>query len=320
MPTLLEYPKQLADGFCWYTNANRAKGISARTVGKGIDHECYHGFGHAMFYIVAKRQLRQQMNGLEVLPTTTPQINARLQVLPNSGFELSPESMCQVYNLCKGAKRLEDDYESSKYPYSKGVRVCLEGVVHSVRLFSDTRHNKKQAIQYVNEEMMRCAKVEGDTTEEEEESESADDSNNDNDDGVFGKDEDVQDNDKDDKGNDKGKKDGHDHDEDSDDDRPESEKREEKALTDRKPVDNHIHKPEVNGDGIMKHKHHAQDEEEHQDDVLDEKADAADEVKEEEETKVTSKTTTTTTATRESGSKTNTESKSSSTKTVTPKR
>ncbi|KAG7337484.1 hypothetical protein IV203_030598 [Nitzschia inconspicua] len=170
-PDIQEYPSQLADTLC-RSNADSGPRY-ARTVGKGIDHECYHGFGHAVFYVVAKRQMKLQQQQKRMIvndptvpsknfpfPTTTPSISARLQVRPSSGFELTKEAMCQVYALCKGAIRSYDDKDKEdEYPYSKGVRVCLEGVVHSVRLFSDTRHNKKETVAYVMEEMHRCEKT-----------------------------------------------------------------------------------------------------------------------------------------------------------------
>lgn len=175
-PNIHKYPSQLADTWCRSPNFNQEGSRFAPTVSKGIDHECYHGFGHAMFYTVAKRQMKQQIvttprsssnnsattdseQELSPLPNTTPSLSARLQVRPNSGFELTEEAMCQVHDLCKGAARSydgDDDDEEDEYPFSRGVRVCLEGVVHSVRLFSATRHKKREAIDYVMSEMQRC--------------------------------------------------------------------------------------------------------------------------------------------------------------------
>jgi len=164
LPTLSRYPSELADKFCGMVH-----GGFARTVGKGVNHECYHGFGHAMFYVVAKRQMKRDMMMAQQqqqqqkqakqldFPTETPSTSARIQVRPNSGFELDKPAMCQVFQLCKDAQRSSDDDES-RYPFSKGIRVCLEGVVHSVRLFSDTRHDKEETIRYVLDEMDRCAK------------------------------------------------------------------------------------------------------------------------------------------------------------------
>ncbi|KAL3908581.1 MAG: hypothetical protein SGARI_002995, partial [Bacillariaceae sp.] len=163
-PKLAKYPQDMVLQFCRYEFAGRSSAGFARTVGKGIDHECYHGFGHAMYYVVAKRQMKRDMgNSLgstsqKRMPTTTPQMPARIQIRPNSGFELDEQGMCQVYQLCKNAQRPEDDKEE-EFPYSKGSRICLEGVVHSVRLFSDTRHDKAEAITYVYEEMQRCEKL-----------------------------------------------------------------------------------------------------------------------------------------------------------------
>jgi hypothetical protein len=82
-----------------------------------------------------------------------------MQFRPSIGFELTPDSMCEVYHLCKGAARKSDAYFEDKephYPFSHGIRICLEGVAHSVRLFSSFRHDKKEAIDYVMNNMKRC--------------------------------------------------------------------------------------------------------------------------------------------------------------------
>lgn len=208
MPDATEYPSDLADALCGWDSPIRKQRIKGRGVGKGITHECYHGFGHAVFYVVAKRQaaqaaasrnalnapggsalsfpstrgagnatlskdaknlsLYESKNGkvsisttaaIEIAKSTADSSSARTQFRPNSGFEMTQESMCEVYHLCKGAKRTSDQYfqdEEAEYPYSHGIRICLEGVVHSVRLFSTDRHNKKGAINYVNMNMQRC--------------------------------------------------------------------------------------------------------------------------------------------------------------------
>lgn len=232
MPNVTEYPSDVANTLCRWDSHVREHGIKGRGVGKGLTHECYHGFGHAAFYVVAKRQAARSTlkvadpnalvaslasfsdtnfrstdalvtqatllddkrkaakapssdatksmltdrppliskvenggisvstkNAIEIAKTTAETSSARVQFRPNIGFELTPESFCEVYHLCKGAAHKSDAYfddEEPKYPFSHGIRVCLEGVVHSVRLFSTDRHNKKDAITYVNKHMQRC--------------------------------------------------------------------------------------------------------------------------------------------------------------------
>jgi hypothetical protein len=224
MPDVTEYPSDLANALCGWDSHIRQHGVKGRGVGKGITHECYHGFGHAVFYVVAKRQARSMANqispikdsenhtffastsfqsaaainasalqstiraqntaavnndgnglslyvttnntvsistkaAIEMAKSTTESSSARTQFRPNIGFEMTYESMCEVYRLCKGAVRKSDEFfddKEEKYPYSHGVRICLEGVVHSVRLFSTDRHNKQGAINYVNRNMQNC--------------------------------------------------------------------------------------------------------------------------------------------------------------------
>ncbi|KAG7361474.1 hypothetical protein IV203_036575 [Nitzschia inconspicua] len=229
MPDVSEYPSDIADTLCRWDSDIRVNRIKGRGVGKGLTHECYHGIGHAAFYVVAKRQARRtatnvtdqklregnatnfsnmmfrgtissrdkgqqiQMgtinatisdkshslkpsapplvskeNGkvivstqaaIELAKATAETSSARTQFRPNIGFELTPDSMCEVYHFCKGAARKSDDHFDDKeeqYPYSHGIRVCLEGVVHSIRLFSADRHNKQEVIKYVTKNMKRC--------------------------------------------------------------------------------------------------------------------------------------------------------------------
>jgi hypothetical protein len=224
MPDVSEYPSEVADSLCRWNSHVREHGIKGRGVGKGLTHECYHGIGHAAFYVVAKRQARKFSNevaskkaidasvttfnntnfrstamtlqkleqneesgietatrvtahlppliskkngtivistavAIELAKATADTSSARIQFRPNIGFELTPDSMCEVYHFCKGAARKSDAHFNDKekeYPFSHGIRVCLEGVVHSVRLFSTDRHNKQEAINYVTKNMQRC--------------------------------------------------------------------------------------------------------------------------------------------------------------------
>ena len=160
------YPWELALKFC-RGDGSRPKEIVGRPVNKGIDHECFHGFGHAMFYAVASKQLRKQqqetknsiMNKQE---DSQSKDEAYLVIRPHSSFELSPESYCEIHDLCRGAsppskkrKIMDPNDEASSNSY----KICLEGVVHSVRLLSDDSQHmtkKETAIRTVKKQMERC--------------------------------------------------------------------------------------------------------------------------------------------------------------------
>lgn len=158
------YPWELAFKFC-RGDGSRTKGIVGRPVGKGVDHECFHGFGHAMFYAVASKQLQKlQEDHTDIeLHGSEQEKQPFLVLAPHSGFSLSPESYCDVYELCRGAslskeKRLvmDPNNEASGNSY----RICFEGVVHSVRLLSsdtNTMIHKESALDFVEKEMKRCA-------------------------------------------------------------------------------------------------------------------------------------------------------------------
>jgi len=165
------FPKRLAESYPWDLalkfcrgDGSRPKGIVGRPVNKGIDHECFHGFGHAMFYAVASRQLQRE--GKQHTEKSMKKIDEEefLVLRPHSGFELSRDSYCEVYDLCKGAsppskqrKAMDPNDEASSNSY----RTCFEGVVHSVRLLSDDfKHmeDKDTAIKTVKKQMKRCAR------------------------------------------------------------------------------------------------------------------------------------------------------------------
>jgi hypothetical protein len=162
------YPWELALNFC-RGDGSRPKGIVGRPVEKGIDHECFHGFGHAMFYAVASRQLGQQQNGQSKSkpkqhPNEEAAVAAHIFLRPHGGFELSPKSYCEIHELCKGAspptkerRAMDPNDEASSNSY----RICFEGVVHSIRLISEDSPqwaDKEKAIEIVSKEMKRCSR------------------------------------------------------------------------------------------------------------------------------------------------------------------
>eukprot|EP00536_Pseudo-nitzschia_multiseries_P004924 jgi/Psemu1/11286/gm1.11286_g len=159
------YPWDLAIQFC-RGDGSRRKGILGRPVNKAIDHECFHGFGHAMFYAVATRQLAQDRG------TTSSEDKDEKEpfmvIAPHSGFTLSQKSYCDVYDLCQGAspenREILDPNDEAK---SNSYRICFEGVVHSVRLLSnDYSHvtHKQDAKDLVDKQMKRCASAKKKTT------------------------------------------------------------------------------------------------------------------------------------------------------------
>lgn len=163
----LTYPWELAKLFC-RGDGSRQKGIVGRPVGKGVDHECFHGFGHAVFYAVASKQL--ESSGEQQSPHDNSESTKRdsndegfLVLRPHGGFVLAPESYCEVHALCQGAsppKNKRSEMDPNNEASGNSYRICFEGVVHSVRLLSEdspNTNNKGTAIDVVDQEMKRCA-------------------------------------------------------------------------------------------------------------------------------------------------------------------
>jgi hypothetical protein len=122
-----------------------------------VMRECYHGIGHGVFYLVLQKQLQ-----------VTPQHNPSATVLrPSTGFQLTNQSWCDVYDLCLDATAVTKT-EIAGYYYSSSSSlnlfdVCLGGVRHSVRLLAsedDERwhHTTPENIRidYFNNAMGHC--------------------------------------------------------------------------------------------------------------------------------------------------------------------
>jgi hypothetical protein len=84
-----------------------------------IGRECRHGFGHAVFYVLAMRET----GGLKAH-------SVRKQVRPDSGFQLSDESMCQGYRICEDA------------PNVKTLDECIGALKHSDKILNGLRDKK----------------------------------------------------------------------------------------------------------------------------------------------------------------------------------
>lgn len=114
MPNLDSYPTQLADEFCGDYLMNK---VLAEPAHKTIGYECYHGFGHAVYNVVAMRQLQLTNN-----------YTAQIQLRPHGGFALSDEFFCETQAICASAPN------TTRVP----KKACLGGIRHSYKLFSNT--------------------------------------------------------------------------------------------------------------------------------------------------------------------------------------
>lgn len=172
-----DYPWDLAVLVC-RGDGTRPHGLVGTPVNKGIDHECFHGFGHAMFYAVATQQYYNAKNNNKNNDTkknnnhknyndnniNTNQDAASYMVFrPNSGFELTKESYCTIYHLCLGASpKNRATIDPKNEARANSYRICLEGVIHSVRLLASPSQklmrNKASATSHVTDHMTRCRK------------------------------------------------------------------------------------------------------------------------------------------------------------------
>jgi hypothetical protein len=111
MDRLNSYPLIMANEFCgdllW-------KDEYHSRLNNDIGRECRHGFGHAVFYVLVMRE----NGGLEAY-------SVRKQVRPASGFRVSNKSMCDGYEICKGA------------PNDKTWLECIGGLRHSYLLVDE---------------------------------------------------------------------------------------------------------------------------------------------------------------------------------------
>ena len=108
-PDMVEYPADLLGSFC--------PGLSdvdeyVEVVNNDVAKECRHGLGHAVYYVLAVRQLNIQ-----------DQFSVRHQFRPGVGFFLKNETICEGYKVCGQA------------PTQKAERDCIGGLKHSMRLF-----------------------------------------------------------------------------------------------------------------------------------------------------------------------------------------
>uniref|UniRef100_A0A7S1YCQ1 Uncharacterized protein n=1 Tax=Grammatophora oceanica TaxID=210454 RepID=A0A7S1YCQ1_9STRA len=134
IPDLDKYPTQLATEFCGEYVVDDFRSKPAR---KSIGSECYHGFGHAVFYSLALRQLGVQSHEIDV----------RTQLRPGGGFQLSDEIFCEAYKLCAGAPNAT----ITTLPRKR----CIGGVRHSTKLFAILEEDEDPT-EYVAKLEERC--------------------------------------------------------------------------------------------------------------------------------------------------------------------
>lgn len=123
MPDLDSYPNELAQAFCGKYNEKHY----VPSVKKQIGGECYHGFGHAMWEILAVQQLRDMNDnamslskGIQYNYTTSTAFRAK------SGFVLTDASFCKGFKLCE---------QASEYPEA-ARKHCHGGMTHAAWLYS----------------------------------------------------------------------------------------------------------------------------------------------------------------------------------------
>jgi hypothetical protein len=109
-PDLTAYPVEMADAFCGGYLINNVRSEAAH---KNIGSECYHGFGHGLFSVLAVQQIDGQ-----------DKYTARRQFRPQGGFQLNDESMCKVFEICETS------------PHDMARSYCYGGIKHSTQLLN----------------------------------------------------------------------------------------------------------------------------------------------------------------------------------------
>jgi hypothetical protein len=158
------YPTEMAKAMCGDEYAYRKV---SQGDGKSIGRECFHGMGHAIFYVIARQQMRTEQQkrkkfGLSSLwaPKEMPW-TARTQFRPSAGLELTQESWCKIYKYCQTDLDIVEGYNVDV------SELCIGGARHSVRIFSrddDMRwhYQTKMSVrnQFFDDEMNKCRELE----------------------------------------------------------------------------------------------------------------------------------------------------------------
>jgi hypothetical protein len=147
LPDLDKFPADVTKEFCGDYYAYNI--VNAPNANKRIGYECFHGMGHAIYYVVVRQQLYQQQ--------ASKGLSARIQFRPSAGLVLTPESWCKIYKYCQ-----TDLDQVEGYTEDVADR-CIGGARHSVRIFApddDMRwHHStptKERNEYFDLEMEKC--------------------------------------------------------------------------------------------------------------------------------------------------------------------
>lgn len=136
MPDLDAYPIELANDFCGDYTYNNKKAKSAH---KLIGSECYHGFGHGVFMVLAIRQTKGWDN-----------FTARKQFRPGGEFVPTHETVCAGFEICRSAPTDTD----------APLHFCHGGIRHSYRLLNKKWINNAEELDALFEAQRKMCEAE----------------------------------------------------------------------------------------------------------------------------------------------------------------
>jgi len=141
-PDLNTYPLDLAHDFC----SKYDKKVYVASVNKYIGVECYHGFGHGIFEVLAMQQM-QQMGAMK-------NYNASRALRAKGGFQMENETFCKAYRICEGAPK------DVKTGWTTAWKHCRGGIQHAYWLFSDTLPKERSKVDSYFEKLERQCNIE----------------------------------------------------------------------------------------------------------------------------------------------------------------
>lgn len=164
LPDIDSYPVQMAKDMCGDEYAYRK--ISQSNNGKQVGRECFHGMGHAIFYVIARQQMKEDLQKQQLTGKSQEGIwTARTQFRPSAGLELTQDSWCKIYKYCQTDLGIKEGYNVDV------STLCIGGARHSVRIFArddDMRWHykvdKKKRNEFFDVEMDKCRQLEESTT------------------------------------------------------------------------------------------------------------------------------------------------------------
>ena len=158
-PNMKTFPAHYAKSLCGSDNY-AFEDVQVHPATKYIGYECFHGFGHAAYYAVARRQVleaaeqqqqQQQQQQAEKGSSRNNQqhqhhgrllklkeVSAKVQFRPSAGLVLTPKSWCDLYELCHGAATMAKE---EGYAIDVEQR-CMGGAEHSLRIFSPEKDKR----------------------------------------------------------------------------------------------------------------------------------------------------------------------------------